>query len=874
MRRPGWRRRDEELDEELRAHLKMAARDRVERGETPEEAEAAARREFGNLGLVKEVTREMWGWAWLRHFTQDLRYGLRTMRRGPWFTAAAVVTLALGIGANTAIFSVVNAVLLRPLPYPNAGRLVSIKRVDSRGGNVGGTISYPTFTDFREQTPSLQHAAAYSDSYAWLGGGGEPERIEGLYASAGLFPTLGVGPALGRAFTEEEDRAGAPLVAVISHGLWQRRFGSDRGVIGREILLDGDKTTVIGVMPAGFNFPAGGEAMEFWVPLGSSAYGEILTYRTANNHAMIAALKPDVGISRAQAELDAVNGRLAVLYPEASAGSGVRVTDLQREIVGDVRPALLVLLASVAFVLLIACANVANLLLARAATRGREMALRTALGATRGRIVRQMLTESLLLSAAGGAVGLLVALWALPLFVAAHPGNILRAAEVSLDARLLVFALGVSILTGLLFGLVPALKVSRLDLNGSLKEGGRGSAGSPTRNRVRSLLVVSEVALSLVLLVGAGLLIRSFVALLGVPPGYDPSRVMTATLDVTRAVYPEPERFFQQVRERVGELPGVEAAGLTSLPPLSANDTSIEFRIVGRPEPLPGETAVARPVAVDPDFFRVMRLPVRKGRALVRQDAGGSAKVVLVNEELARRYFPGEDPVGQRLMLYNTYAKSEPVAYEVVGVVGDIRHRALNVPASPEYYVSYLQMPPPRMTLVVRSAAPDIAGMAASIRGAITEVDRGALVWEFRQMDELLADSVAPQRFNALLLGLFALVALALSATGILGVMSYTVAERTHEIGVRLALGAQRSDILRLVVGRGMFLTLGGVALGSAAALGLTRLMSGLLFGVSAADPVTFIGIAALLSVVALLACYVPARRATKVDPLTTMRCE
>jgi predicted permease len=871
---PGWRRRDEELDEEVRSHLRMAVEDRVERGETPEQAEAAARREFGNVTLVKEVTREMWGLAWLRQFTQDLKYGLRTMRRGPGFTAAAVVTLALGIGANSAIFSVVNAVLLRPLPYPNAGRLVRIKRVDPRGGNVGGTVSYPNFSDFREQAPGLQYAAAYSDSYGWLGGSGEPERVEGVYASADLFPALGVGPALGRAFTAEEDRPGAPLVAVISHGLWQRRFGSDEGIIGREILLDGDKTTVIGVMPRGFNFPVGGETNDFWVPLGSSGYAEMLKNRRGNNHSVIASLRPGVDISQAQAELDAVNERLASLYPEANAGTGVRVTDLQKDLVGDVRPALLVLLAAVSLVLLIACANVANLLLARAAARGREMALRTALGATRGRIVRQMLAESLLLSAAGGVVGLLVASWAVPLLVAVNPGGIPRVSEIDLDPRVLAFALVVSLVTGVLFGLAPALKVSRPDLNEALKEGGRGTAGNPARSRVRSLLIVSEVALSLVLLVGAGLLIRSFVALLNTPPGYDPSRVLTATLDVSRAVYPEPERFFQQVSARVRELPGVEAAGMTSLLPLSPSDTSVEFRIEGRPEPQPGSAPVARPLAVDQDFFRAMGVAVRKGRALSEQDTGRSLKVVLVSEELARRYFPGEDPVGKRLILYHTYAKSEPAPYEVVGVVSDVRHRGLNVPASPEFYVSYMQMAPTRMTLVVRSAAPDVAGLAASVRGAIMEVDRGALVWDLRQMDERLADSVAPQRFNTLLLGLFALVALALSATGILGVMSYTVTQRTHEIGIRLALGATRTDILRLVVGRGMLLTLGGVALGTAVALGLTRLMSSLLYGVSTTDPATFIAVAALISAVALVACYVPARRATKVDPLIALRYE
>jgi putative ABC transport system permease protein len=502
------------------------------------------------------------------------------------------------------------------------------------------------------------------------------------------------------------------------------------------------------------------------------------------------------------------------------------------------------------------------------------MALRAALGATRGRVVRQMLTESMLLSVAGGGVGLLMALWILPVLIAINPGHIPRMAEINLDARVLAFTLGVSILTGVLFGLVPALKVSRLDLNEALKEGGRGSAGSVGRSRVRSLLVVSEVALSLVLLVGAGLLIRSFVALLGTSPGYDPSRVLTVTMFASRSAYAGPERFFQEVAARVRTLPGVEAAGLTSLLPLSASDTGIEFKIEGRPEPQPGAWPVARPLSVDPDYLRVMKVPVRKGRAFGEQDTKQSLKVVLVNEELARRYFAGEDPIGKRLVLYHTYAKSEPAPYEVVGIVSNIRHRGLNVPPSPEFYVLYLQMPPPKMSLVIRSSLPDSSNLTDSVRGVINEVDKEAQVWDLRQMDERLSDSIAPQRFNTMLLGLFALLALALSATGILGVMNYTVTQCTHEIGVRIALGAQRGDILKLIVGRGMLLTLCGIGLGTVAALALTRLMSGLLFGVSATDPATFVGISALLFAVALVACYVPARRAVKVDPMIALRYE
>jgi len=458
--------------------------------------------------------------------------------------------------------------------------------------------------------------------------------------------------------------------------------------------------------------------------------------------------------------------------------------------------------------------------------------------------------------------------------IAINPGNIPRVAEINLDVRVLVFTLGVSILTGLFFGLVPALKVSRFDLNEMLREGGRGSAGSLGRSRMRTLLVVSEIALSLVLLVGAGLLIRSFVALLSTPPGYDPSRVLTATLEVPPSEDTESELFFQQVAARVRALPGVESAGLTSLLPLTAMDTNVEFRIEGHPAPQPGAEAVARSYSIDPYYFRVMKIPMLKGRTLGEQDTERSRRVVVINESLARRYFAGEDPVGKNLLLYHTYKKSEPSPYEVIGVISDVHYRGLNVPASPEYYVPFLQMAPGRMTLVVRSNTIDSASLTASVRAAITGVNKGTLVWDVRQMEERLSDSVAPQRFNTILLGLFAIVALALSTTGILGLMSYTVAERTHEIGVRVALGAQRADILKLIVIPGMVLTVCGVALGSIAALALTRLMSGLLFGVSPTDPATFAGIAVLLLIVALAGCYFPARRAMKVDPLLALRYE
>ena len=808
---------------------------------------------------------------------QDVKYGARMLAKRKGFTLIAVSALALGIGANTAIFSVVNAVLLRPLPFPNAGRLVTIKEEDPRGGqaNANGLISFPNFSDYRDRARTLQHAAAYSEGYAWLTGeDGEPERVEGVYASPGLFAALGVGAALGRTFSGQEETPDAPPVAVISHGWWQRRFGGDPGIVGREIVLDGKKTAVIGVMPRGFAFPVAPEPGDFWMPLAAAGYGETLKNRAANNHSVVAGLRPGTTLEQAQAELEVINRDLAAGFPEANAGARVRVTDLHSDLVGDVRPALLVLLGAVGFVLLIACANVANLLLARASSRGKEMAVRTALGATRARVVRQLLTESLLLSLIGGAAGLLLALWAVPALTAASPGNIPRVSEVSLDLRVLVFTLAISVLTGLLFGLAPALRASSPDLYGSLKEGGRGATAGATRSRVRSLLVVSEVALSLVLLIGAGLLLRSFVALLSTPPGYDPSNTLTASVSVSRAAYPEPEKFFQEVIARVEALPGVESAGVASLLPLGAAETTYEFRVEGRPAPGRGEAPVARPLAASPGYFRAMKIPVLRGRALSEQDAGQSAKVVLVNEALARRYFAGEDPVGKRLILNNPYRKADAAAYEIAGVVGDVRHRGLNTAPYPEYYVSYLQMLPARVYLVVRSANPEAAGLAAPVRSAIREVHKGARIWDVRTMEERVAVSVAPQRFQAILLGLFALVALVLAATGILGVMSFAVAQRTHEIGVRMALGARPRDILKMVVGHGLGLTLAGIGLGLVASFALTRVVSGLLYGVSASDPLTYSAVAVLLAAVALLACYLPARRATKVDPVVALRYE
>lgn len=803
---------------------------------------------------------------------QDIRYGARMLAKTPGFTFVAVVALALGIGANTAIFSVVNGVLLRPLPFENPDRIM---RFYNPATDEPASMAYPDFQDYASRSTTLQHVAGYVTSGTTLTGGDEPERVRGASVSASLFPILGVRAAQGRVFTAEEDRDGAQSVVVISHELWQRKFGGDPNIIGRQISLGAEDNTVVGVMPPGFKFPvASVYPQEYWYPLArNSSVRRDAARRGAIFLDVVASLKPGVTAEQANAELDTIARALEAEYPDTNTKRRVGVVSLHESLTRDIRPALFVLLGAVLFVLLIACANVANLLLARAAGRGKEIAVRTALGASRMRVVRQLLTESLLLSFAGGALGLLLAVWGVDLLVAASPAGVPRLKEVGLDRSVLAFTFAISVLTGVLFGLVPALQASKPDMNEALKEGGRGSTEGGRRGRVRAALVVTEVALSLVLLVGAGLLIKSFWGLLNTDPGFAIDRVLALTLPLSSTQYPQPEdraRFFQQVVRRVSEVPGVEAVGLTDQLPLGGNESIFDFNIEGRPTAAPGSVPTAGYQGVSPDYFRTLNISLREGRVFTDADKADAPQVVVVNEAFARRYFPGEDPVGKRLL--PTGSRRPP--REIIGVVADTRHQDLSAAAYPDVYSSFLQDPSSTMEMVVRTKTADPNEVAPAVRAAIRELSRDQLIWQTRTMNELVSRSVAPRRFNTILLAAFAAVALLLAAIGIFGVMNYTVSQRAHEIGIRLALGAQGADVLRMVVGQGMKLALLGVGIGLAGAFALTRVMASLLYGVSATDASVFVSVALAFALVAFVANYLPARRATKVDPTIALRYE
>ena len=804
---------------------------------------------------------------------QDIRYGARMLWKSPGFTLVAIFTLAFGIGANTAIFSVVNAVMLRPLPFKNPETLVRIKGELKKQGVDQEPFSYPDLMDLKAQSQTLERVAAYNQTTAALTGGSEPERLRGVNVSAELFPLLGVEPAKGRAFAPEDDQPGSSPVVLLSHALWQRRFGADPRVVGQEIMLNGRSTTVLGVMPPDFNFPVQAAQRDYWQPLAPSV-GERATVRSVHYLNLVGRLKQGFTQAQAEGELKTIASRLEGQYPNTNTGFGMYLTSMHEDIIRDVKPALLVLLGAVGLVLLIACANVANLLLARAAGRAKEIAIRTALGASRLRVVRQLLTESVLLSLMGGLLGLLIAVWGVDLLIAASPADIPRLREMGLDARVLSFTLFVSIVTGLIFGLAPALQASKLDVNESLKDGGRGSTGGLHRNRVRSVLVVSEVALSLVLLISAGLLLKSFMRLQKVDPGFNPENVLTASISLAPAKYKEETQqaaFFKDVVDRLETSPGVVAAGGVYPMPLSGSNRLISFGIAGHPPAAPGEAPEANYRITTPDYFKAMGIALLKGRVFTDRDDRKAPPVVIINETFASRYLAGEDPLGQRIIVDE---ENNPGGSEIVGIVGDVHHESLDEEGGAEFYFAFPQAPERSLSLVVRTQASDPASIASTIRNAVQEVDKDQPISNVQTMDQLLAGSMARRRFNMLLLGIFAVVALVLAAVGIFGVMNYSVTQRTHEIGIRMALGALPADVLKMVVAQGMTLALVGVALGLGAAFLITRVMSNLLFGVSATDPVTFAGVSLLLTVIALLACYIPARRATRVEPVIALRYE
>ncbi|HEX8139652.1 MAG TPA: ABC transporter permease [Pyrinomonadaceae bacterium] len=877
------RRAEHELDEELRYHLERLIEQNIAGGMSPEEARFEARRSFGGVERAKDECRDARGLRLVEELRQDLRYGARMLLANPGFTAVAVLTLALGIGANSAVFSLVNAALLRPLPYSDPQSLVMVWANFRRLNMMRLGVSAPEFLDYRNQNGVFAEVAAFQPVTLNLTGTDEPERLSGARVSPSLFPLLGTAPLVGRTLAAEEERPGQAPAVVLSHRLWQRRFGSDPGVTGRSIKLDGESYTVIGVMPPGFQFPFGESfsagRVDVWLPLVFSQAE--LTSRDHYSFRMIARLKPGVTVSQARAEMSTIGSRLEQQYPRTyrgphgeDGGWQVTVTTLQEEVVGNSRLLLLVLLCVVAFVLAVACANIASMLLARAITRHREVAIRTALGAGRARLVRQFLTESMLLALLGGAVGLFLAMWIVELLVALGPREIPRLDEAGLDAPVLLFTLVISIVTGLLFGLVPALQSEGASLSEALKEGSKGATASYGQRRLRGLLVVTEIALSLVLLVGAGLMLKSFQRLLNVDPGFDPENVLTMQVALTPARYTEPKAmaaFYDQLLTRVKALPGIESASITTALPMSGPTFGAPFSIEGRPLDMTGKPPHAEIRDIAPGYFQVMRSPLVRGRDFGAEETDASVPVVIINETLAHNFFGGEDALGRRIKIG---APGSPRPWMLItGIVRDVKSSGLDAEVMPEMYRPYSQNPGEAMTIVARTKGEPSSSLAA-VRREVLGVDRDQPVYNMSTMKQLLTESVAQRRLSMLMLGAFSLIALVLAGVGIYGVTAYMVAQRTHEIGIRLALGARRQDILKLVVGQGMVLSLTGVGLGVLAALALTRFLSSLLYGVSATDPLTFASIALLLSLVALAACYIPARRAMRVDPMEALRYE
>jgi putative ABC transport system permease protein len=807
---------------------------------------------------------------------QDLRYAARMLLKKPGFAFIAVFTLALGIGANTAIFSVVNAVLLRPLPFQHPEQLFTLWERYPNHGQANPAAG--NYLDWQAQNRVFAQMAIYDPFRKFnLTHEDRPERIAGAAVSASLFALLGVGPAQGRAFLPEEEQPGRNQVVIVSHNLWRRRFAGDPNLVGKTITLDGKNRIVIGVMPEGFQFPGGSGTylrihtpppVDLWVPLALSD----AQWRQRSSHylCVIARLKPGISTEHAQTEMNAIQHRLDQQYPSETFGLHVDMIPLMAQVVGAARPALLILWGAVALVLLIACVNVTNLLLSRATARKKEMAIRAALGASRLRVIRQLLTESLFLALAGGAIGVILASWGIDALSAIIPEEFPRREEIAIDHWALGFTLLVAALTSLIFGLIPALQSSRTDLTASLKDSGRSASEGRRSNHARSLLVMTETALALVLLVGAGLLIQSLLRLERVNPGFNPEHVLTMELSLSQVRYPRAQRaaFVQRLVERVHALPGVSSVGASTHIPLAGGNSNWAVDIEGR-QSSPGIPNSAEYRAVTPEYFNALSIPLVKGRVFSDRDGPETPRVFVINETMARLFFPNEDPIGKRMRL----GYSDDTG-EIIGIVGDVKHTSLDAQVREEVYSPYYQ--PPfwlDITLVARTTG-DPMNLAGAVRNEVRAVDKDQSITRIRTMEAVIAGSVAQPRFRTLLLGLFGVMALLLAGIGIYGVISYAVTQRTHEIGIRIALGAQPRDMLRLVVRQGMALALAGLGIGLIGALALTRLMKDMLFVVRADDPATFALVMVLLAAVALLACYIPARRATKVDPMVALRCE
>ncbi|HEX8501475.1 MAG TPA: ABC transporter permease [Pyrinomonadaceae bacterium] len=806
---------------------------------------------------------------------QDVRYGLRVLAKAPGFTAVAVLAIALGVAANSAIFSVINAVLLEPLPYREPGRLVSLWEMNRARDARQNVLSPANLIDWKEQTDVFEDVAAFTDGRANLTGDGEPEEVIVQQVTPNLFPLLGVEPIKGRGFAPDDAKPGAARTVVLSHGFWLRRFGGDPAVVGKSFNLGGAPATVVGVMPARFQwFIRKGSRTaappEMWSPFAlSDAYRK----RQGRYMSAVARLKDGVTRERAELELNHLARRLEEQYPEFNKGWGAEVVLLRDQFAGPIRPVLWVLLGAVGFLLLIACANVANLLLARGATRQKEIAIRTALGAGRARVVRQLLTESLLLAFTGGGLGLLLAWWGVELLVALSPRDVLDLGGVGLNVPVLLFTLGVSFVTGVVFGVVPAFEASRVSTSESLKEGAKGTTVGKRGGRLRGAFVVAEIALALILLVGAGLMLKSFARLRSVDPGFRADNLLTMRVSLPARKYKEDAQvvaFSRQAAERLAALPGVEAAGAVNYLPFAGPGAATNFKVVGRPDPPPGEEPDTDVRVTDENYFRAMGIPLLRGRMYTPQESAERGRVAVVSQSFAEKYFPGEEVIGRQLLVN---MKSEPNPTEVVGVVADIKLQSLDEEPHPTVYWPHAELVYSNMVFVVRTKG-DPAALGAAARGAVQSIDADQPVADLRPMTQFLAESVGRARFSATLLGVFALLALVLAGVGVYGVMSYAVAQRTHEIGVRVALGAQTRDVLRLVVGHGMALAGAGLAAGLLGAFALTRLLSSLLFQVSTTDLATYATLTGFLLLVSLAACLVPARRATKVDPMVALRYE
>lgn len=875
------KRREDELDAELRGHLDMASRERAERGASERDARAAARRELGNPELIKEVTRDVWGGRWLEDFVDDVRFGLQAMRKSLGFTTIAVLTLALGIGANTAFFSVVNGVLLNPLPYPNPDQLVTLH--ESKPNFDAGSISFPNFRDWRKDNTTFSRMGAARPSSFNLTGMGDAEQVRGQFVTTDLLPLLGVKPVAGRLFQEGEDNIGAAPIALVSEGFCKRKLGRAEDALGKALTLDGKSYTIVGVVPSGFqlrvvNFAAA----DVYAPLGQWN-NNLLDTRTAGLgiHG-IGRMKPGVTIEQARADMARVTQHLTEEYPDANKGIGAAVFPMKESIVRSVRLLLLVLLAAVGFVLLIACVNVANLLLVRSAGRAREFAVRAALGAARGRLMRQLLAESLMLALVGGALGLTLAAAGTKFALQRLPAQLPRANEIGMDWKVLLFTAGVVLLCGILFGIAPALKISRPELQAALKEGGRGATAE--KQRVRRAFVVAEVSMALVLLIAAGLMIRSLSAVWRVDPGFNARNVLTFGISLPptmRNAKPDAIReALRNLHRTIASAPGVESASLSwGAVPLAFDDEDV-FWIDGEPKPAsPNDMKWALSYVVQEDYLKLMGIPLKRGRFLTAQDDERAPHVIVVDEIFAKKFFGDADPIGKRVHL-----QVKGGIAEIVGVVGHVNQWGLATDDKQELrtelYFPYMQLPDEAMQLSENGAGVlvryngDGQSAAAGIREAVKRMNSDQLMYSVQTMEKIIAESLQTRRLSMILLGIFAVIALVLAGLGIYGVISYLVRQRTNEIGIRIALGARRWDVLRLILSDGAKMAVVGAAIGLAAAAALTRLMAGMLFGISATDPLTFAAVTLLLLLVALLACYLPARRAMRVDPTVALRYE